>query len=83
MVNAKLAGALNSVWMDREPDGGFIVATLKRSLKYFNETMSHLQTVRNAGHVRADLLGPFHTGLCNVREEILQLMDKYRSSPFD
>lgn len=82
MVNAKLAGALNSIWMDHE-DGGFIVACLKRSLKYFNETMSHFQTVRSKGCIPAEQLDSFHQGLCFIREETLRLMDKYRSSPSD
>ena len=78
MVNAKLAGALNSIWMDHE-DGGFIVACLKRALKYFNETMAHVQTVRKESRVPAERLDPFHAGLCSIREEILRLMDKYRT----
>jgi hypothetical protein len=80
MVNAKLAGALNSIWMDHE-DGGFIVACLKRSLKYFNETMGHLQTVQKTGRLDMSLLSPFRTGLCTIREEILRLMDNYRNAP--
>ncbi len=78
MMTAKLAGALNSIWTGHE-DGGFIVACLKRSLKYFNETMSHLQTVRGQETVSAESLNTFHNGLCAVREEILRLMDHYRN----
>jgi predicted nuclease with RNAse H fold len=78
MVTAKLAGALNSIWMDHE-DGGFIVACLKRSLKYFNEAMQHIQTVRNKQSISSDLLTAFHEGLCAVREEILRLMNQYRN----
>lgn len=79
-VNAKLAGALNSIWMDHT-DGGFIVANLKRALKYFNEAMGLFQTVRNSGSVSPERLENFQTGLCSIREEILCLMDKYRTSP--
>ncbi|MFA7257270.1 MAG: hypothetical protein WC047_06835 [Kiritimatiellales bacterium] len=78
MVNAKLAGALNSLWMDSDRDGGFIVAYLKRALKYFNETMAHYQTVKKEGCVPDKRLERFHTDLCSIREEILRLMDKYR-----
>lgn len=80
MVTAKLAGSLNSIWMDHE-DGGFIVATLKRSLKYLNETMSHFQTVRKTEKVDVARLNSFHSSLCAIREEILRLMDKYRNTP--
>jgi len=79
MLTAKLAGALNSLWMDYEPDAGFIVACLKRSLKYFNEAMQHVQTIRSTNSVPTDLLNSFHTGLCEIREDILQLMDRYRN----
>ncbi len=78
MVNAKLAGALNSIWMDRPPDGGFIVAYLKRSLKYFNEAMQHVDNVRKENKADPARLSRFHDDLCGIREDILQLMDKYR-----
>jgi len=80
MLNAKLAGALNSIWMDHE-DGGFIVACLKRSLKYFNDAMENFQTVRQAGCVPAERLTKFHADLCAVREDVLRLMHKYRTDP--
>ena len=82
MVNAKLAGALNSLWMDSDRDGGFIVAYLKRALKYFNETMEHYRKVKTEGRVPAKRLEQFHTDFCSVREEILRLMDKYRGKSF-
>jgi hypothetical protein len=78
MVNAKLAGALNSLWMDSDRDPGFIVAYLKRALKYFNEAMEHYQKVQAEGRMDPDRLARFHTDLCAIREEILRLMDKYR-----
>jgi hypothetical protein len=78
MVNAKLAGALNSLWRDRARDGGFIVAYLKRALKYFNETMQHYQKVQAEGSIDPARLSRFHNDLCAIREEILRLMDKYR-----
>lgn len=78
MINAKLASALNSLWMDRDRDGGFIVANLKRTLKYFNEAMGHYQKVQEEELAPTERLERFHTDLCAVREEILHLMDKYR-----
>ncbi|MBC8205579.1 MAG: hypothetical protein ISR85_07405 [Kiritimatiellales bacterium] len=80
MVNAKLAGALNSVWMEHE-DGGFIVACLKRSLKYFNEAMGCFQPVQNNSLIPPEQLEMFRANFCLVREEILHLMDKYRNRP--
>ncbi len=82
MVNAKLAGALNSIWMDHDRDSGFIVAYLKRALKYFNEAMAHLLTVQKGNRIPAERLTKFNTDLCSVREEILRLMDKYRNNGF-
>ena len=82
MVNAKLAGALNSLWMDHDRDGGFIVAYLKRALKYFNETMEHYHKVQAEGRIDPERLTRFHNDLCAIREEILRLMDKYRGKSF-
>ncbi|MDD3277095.1 MAG: hypothetical protein PHP93_08615, partial [Kiritimatiellales bacterium] len=82
MVNAKLAGALNSLWMDSDRDGGFIVAYLKRALKYFNETMEHYQKVQAEGRIDPERLTRFHDDFCAIREEILRLMDKYRGTSF-
>jgi hypothetical protein len=81
-VNAKLAGALNSLWMDSDRDGGFIVAYLKRALKYFNEAMAHYQKVEAKGSLDPQRLRRFHTDFCRVREEILRLMDHYRGKSF-
>jgi len=80
MVTAKLAGALNSIWMDHE-DGGFIAACLKRSLKYFNEAMETFQTVHQKEYVPVERLSTFRTEFYAIREEILRLMDKYRNEP--
>lgn len=82
MVSAKLAGALNSLWMNSDRDGGFIVACLKRALKYFNETMEYYQKVQEEGLVDSKRLFRFHDDLCAIREEILRLMDKYRGKSF-
>ncbi|MGE4489378.1 MAG: hypothetical protein AB7E95_07540 [Kiritimatiellales bacterium] len=82
MVNAKLAGALNSLWMNHDLDGGFIVANLKRSLKFFNETMEHYRTVSADGCIDPKRLNRFHDDLCAIREEILRLMDQYRGKSF-
>jgi len=82
MVNAKLAGALNSLWMDSDRDGGFIVAYLKRALKYFNETMAHYQKVQAEGRINPERLTRFRDDFCAIREEILRLMDKYRGKSF-
>lgn len=79
MVTAKLAGGLNSLWMDRDPDGGFVVACLKRSLKFFNEAMQNLQKVREKAAADPKRLSRFHKDLCGVREDILRLMDEYRN----
>lgn len=81
MLTAKLAGALNSLWMDYESDSGFVVANLKRSLKYFNEAMKHLQHVQTEGNLPAERLKQFQNDFCSIREEILHLMDQYRNSP--
>ncbi len=78
MLSTKLAGALNSLWMERPPEPAFVVAYLKRALPFFNEGMGHWQTVFEAETVDRERLLKHRDDLCAVREEILRLMNHYR-----
>lgn len=79
MVSAKLAGALNSLWMDREfVDSAFTVATLKRALQRVHDSQHAFQPVKEGLMLPPGDLAFWEQELAGIREEILRLMDKYR-----
>ncbi len=78
MVSAKLAGALNGLAYDKNPDGGFVVAYLKRTLQYFDKAMGDMQKVEKNEILDADLIQNSRDELFSIREEILRLMREYR-----
>lgn len=80
-TGAKLAGALNSLAYREEPDGGFIVAYLKRALSYLNHSLAAWRKVDQKKLVEADKMQWFRNGLFEVREGILALMKRFRGSP--
>jgi hypothetical protein len=77
-LSAKLGGALNSLAYEDDPDGGFVVACLKRSLQYFDEAIRGSGTVAQQDILPEDDLTAFRYGLFQVREEMLRLMTHYR-----
>lgn len=79
MLSAKLAGALNSLGYKDDPDGGFVVASLKRALKFFDTTMAAAENVTRRKLLDAELTGRFRQDMFEIREEILRLMKKYRN----
>ncbi len=79
-LSAKLAGALNGIAYDREVEGGFIVACLKRTLKHINQSMASADTVTAADLLDHDRLEAFRSDLFQIRQEILQLMKQYRQT---
>jgi hypothetical protein len=78
-LNAKIAGALDSLAYDREPDGGFIVACLKRSLRAFDLTMKSMGSVAKQNTIPSKQLTIFKDELFTIRQEILRLMQRYRN----
>lgn len=78
-LSAKLAGALNGLSREFEPDAGFIVACLKRSLKYMNEALQHCEEVQALQLVEPERLARFKSDLYAVREGILKQMKKHRA----
>lgn len=77
-LSAKLAGALNSLAYEEEPDGGFVVACLKRSLQYFDQAIRGTGIVAEQDLLPEEDLTAFRYGLFQIREEILRLMTHYR-----
>ncbi len=79
---AKLAGALNGLAYDLAPDGGFVVASLKRALKYLESALGALREVYTLDLIQAERLDHFRGELFAIRQEMLRLMSRYREYPF-
>ena len=77
-TSAKLAGALNSLADGMEPDGGFVVAYLKRALPFLNGALAAEAKVRAAGRLPADVLDRLQSDLFDIRAGILALMERFR-----
>ncbi len=74
----KLGGALNSLGFDTWMDNGFIVAYLKRTLKYFDRAMEASETVLQVGALDIERVKIFREFMFGIRSEILDLMERYR-----
>lgn len=84
MISAKLAGALNSLWRDRDFfDPAFTVAMLKRVVQRVHESQHAFQPVKEGLMLPPGELAFWEQELAGIREEILRLMDKYRGRKQD
>ncbi len=77
-LSAKLAGALDSLAYDDDPDCGFVIACLKRSLQYFDSAMRSAAVVAEKNLVANKRIGQFRDNLFEIRQEIISLMTHYR-----
>jgi hypothetical protein len=78
-LGTKLAGSLNGIAYQEHPDGGFIVASLKRGLKLFEIAMQavvELSLRENSG--LADVQ-QWREELFAIREDMLRLMAYFRT----
>jgi hypothetical protein len=80
-TGAKLAGALNSLAYDDDDsrEGGFVVASLKRALNYLHASMAAAEKVAQKKLIESERLNLFRSELFSIREEILELMQRFRS----
>jgi hypothetical protein len=78
MTGAKLAGALNHLAFDDEPDSGFVVAGLKRALHYIHKALEAEVRVHRRGLIDPSSLEGFHRELFHIRQHILDLMREHR-----
>ena len=84
MISAKLAGALNSLWRDRDFfDPALTVARLKRVVQRVHESQRAFQPVKEGLMLPPEELAFWEQELAGIREEILRLMDKYRGRKAD
>jgi hypothetical protein len=80
-TSAKLAGALNTLaYGEDRREGGFIVALLKRALVFLNRSIEATQKIATKNLLDANRINTFRKEQFQVREEILQLMDRFRGS---
>jgi len=79
ILGAKLAGALNGLAYREAPDYGFVVASLKRSLPFVNDSIAATEKVQSKKLIEDARLDRFRRELFEVREGILALMEKFRA----
>ncbi len=77
-ISAKLAGALDSLAYDEDPDGGFVVACLKRTLGYFGQVITNISIVSQKNRLPPAIMQGFRDDLFAIRQEVLALMQHYR-----
>lgn len=77
-LSAKLAGALDSLAYEDDPDGGFVVACLKRALKHFGQTIHSISIVTQKNVLPSATLQSFRDEFFAIRQDILNLMKYYR-----
>jgi hypothetical protein len=77
-LGAKLAGALDHLAYNDTPDRGFIVAKLKRALKYLQRALRVSDKIRRRKLLEETELDRFRSELFQIREEMLSLMKYHR-----
>ena len=75
---AKLAGALNHLAYEDDPDSGFIVAALKRALNFLHDAIAAGSRVQSKHLLDEDRVGQYLRELFDIRQDILSLMQFYR-----
>ncbi len=77
-IAAKLAGALDSLAYDDDPDCGFVVACLKRTLGYFGQVITNISIVSQKNRFPPAVIQGFRDELFAIRQDVLALMQHYR-----
>ncbi len=81
-LSSKLSGALDGVAYGDDVESGFIVACLKRTLRYVNAVLGAAEKVAEKEAMPANLLASFRHEFFAIRQEILGLMRHYRAKPW-
>jgi len=76
---AKLAGALSAVSPDGDTDFGFVVATLKRALTPLHQAIAAADRVGEMDPEETDWLSHARNELFFIRQDVLTLMNHFRS----
>jgi hypothetical protein len=84
VTGAKLAGALGSIAQGAPvPEPAFTVACLKRALDHLHKSQAGLEALAPKGLLPEALVAEARKELFEIREGILQLMDRYRGRSTD
>ncbi|MFT5129731.1 MAG: hypothetical protein ACI8W8_003360 [Rhodothermales bacterium] len=78
ILGAKLAGALNHLGYDTRPEGGFVIAQLKRALPLLDSALGHLQAVEAGGLIPDAEACELRSELFSIREAMLAIMARDR-----
>jgi hypothetical protein len=81
IAGVKVAGTLDSLAYDNEIEGGFAVASLKRSLIYLHHAITSLAKARRLVEIENEFIGDCEYSLFQLRSEILDVMNEFRKSP--
>jgi hypothetical protein len=80
ILNAKLAGALSGLAHGNDsPEGGLVIAWLKRVLEILNKTLAAAGAVGVKPFLAAERFAYYRGELFAIREEILELITRLRS----
>jgi len=80
ILSAKLAGALDGLAYGRDmTSGAFVVATLKRALAHLHAAQAALEKVAPKKLLGVETISSTRAELFTVREEMLRLMNEFRS----
>jgi hypothetical protein len=77
-LSVKIAGALDGLAYEEEPERGFVIACLKRALKFFQGAFAALGRVEAKNVLAAEELDAVRRELFAVREEMLRIMQRFR-----
>ncbi len=77
-ISAKLAGALDSLAYEDDPDGAFVVACLKRALNHFGQAITSTSLVSQKNRLSPAVIQGFRDEIFAIRQDVLALMKHYR-----
>lgn len=80
LMMVKMASVLNNVAYGLDLDNAFIVATLKRSLKYFDRSMEASEIVGRDNILGSEKLGEFRQFMFKTRMAVIDTMESYRKN---
>ena len=82
VASVKMAGALNSVARGEGfHDNAFTVACLKRALDHLHKAQAGLEAVAPKKLLPDDLVTKTRRELFEIRESVLELMNRFRHNP--
>jgi hypothetical protein len=78
ITGVKISGALDHLGLEDETDNGFIIACLKRALSFLHLSIAASEKVSNKNLLPQSKIVEYRQILFEVREEILNLMNRFR-----